>query len=93
MIGVVFDSEFPAHGAQQEVMHNFVDAESGGGEPVVDTAQGCDDLAFDAGFLSNFAAGGLGCCFAGFQVALRQAPLEPAGSVDAGYDGDVAAAG
>jgi hypothetical protein len=55
-------------------------------EPVVDAAQGCQDVPFDACFLGDLAD----CCLLvvlfAFRVAFRQAPLEPAAPVKAGDD-------
>lgn len=83
LVRVVLDGEVAAGGAQQEMMDELVDAVAADGEPVVDAAEGGDDIAVHTGLLSDLAAGRLGGCLTEFQVALRQAPFEPAGPVDA----------
>ncbi len=86
LVWVVLDGEVAAGGAQQEVVDELVDPVSADGEPVVDAAECGDDIAVHAGFLGDFAAGRLRGCLTEFQVAFRQAPLEPAGPVDARDD-------
>ena len=69
-------------------MHVLVDAALAGGEPVVDGAELDEHPALDAGLLGHLARGGLGQRLLALDVPLGQAPLDAAGPVAAGDDGD-----
>ena len=43
-------------------------------EPIVDDAKFGEDFAVDAGFLPNFAGGGCGNVFPGFDVSFGHGP-------------------
>lgn len=88
VVGVVFGGETAAGGGEEEVVDGLVDSAAGDVEPVVDGAEGGDDVAADAGFFFDFAGCGLGSGFVAFWVALGEAPFEAAAAVDAGDDGD-----
>ena len=65
-------------------MHGLVDAVPADGEPVVDAAQRRQDLAFDAGFLGDFADRRFLVVLLALRVSLRQAPFQAAAAVKAG---------
>ena len=80
MVGVSFDGQFAANLPQCEVVHEFVHALAGAGEPIVDGGDGIDHLAQDAGFLMHFAHCRLLRRLAFFDVSLRQTPFQMSAS-------------
>lgn len=89
LVGIVFDGELAAGGAQQVVVHGLVHAVAADREPVVDAAQRRQDIAFDARFLRDLADCRLLVVLFAFRVALGKAPLQPATPVKAGDNRDL----
>ena len=78
----------PADRLEQVVVDELVDAALAGGEPVVDGAELDEHPPLDAGLLGHLARRGLGQRLLALDVALGQAPLDPARPVAAGDDRD-----
>ena len=69
MVGVVVDAELAAGCREEVVVYGFVDAQSVGGEPVGDGAEGGYGVAGDSGFFGDFASGCFNSGFTAFDVS------------------------
>ena len=89
VVRVLLDADLASDGFEQVVVHHLVDAVAGHGEPVVDDAERHEGPALDAGLLLHLAFRGLDERLTGFDVALRQAPLDASGAIVARDESEV----